>query len=99
MSDISAVSIGGMTALSIQMVVMSQIRRLTRAGHRMDRLFDILNWPIAFSLVAVANPPWPLYSWPEWQAYTGLSLALATLASVTAKKAGDAKPRTDGGTE
>lgn len=99
MNDAATVTIGGITALSIQMVIVSQIRRLTRAGGRADRLLDWMNYPIAFLLVAVANPPWPVFAWPEWQAYIGLSLALATLASVTAKKTSDAKPRGNEETE
>lgn len=97
MPDAATISIGGITILSIHMVIMSQIRKLTIVGTRLDRWFDWINHPIAFILVGIANPPWPLYSWDAWQSYVGLSLALATLASVTAKKMADAKPRNGNG--
>jgi hypothetical protein len=93
MTDAATITIGGVTALSVQMVIMAQLRRLTRAGSRADRLFDWLNYPVAFALVTLADPPWPVWSWAEWQQWGMLGLALATLASVTAKKTGDAKPR------
>jgi len=93
MPDAGTLTIAGMTALSIQIVVMSQLRRLILAGRRADRLFDLCNYPVAFAIVTLANPPWPVWEWREWQVWAMLSIALATLASVTAKKAGDAKPR------
>jgi hypothetical protein len=91
--DAATITIGGVTALSVQMVLMSQIRRVIRAGGKLDRVFDWLNYPVAFGIVTLADPPWPLWSWAEWQQWGMLSIALATLASVTAKKTNDAQPR------
>lgn len=97
MPDAATVTIGGVTALTVQMTLMSQLRRLCHIGSRMDRWFDWLNYPVAVVIVTVANPPWPWWSWAEWQSWATLSLALATLASVTAKKSRDAEPRGNGG--
>lgn len=92
--DVGTVSIGGMAALTIQITLMAQLRRLIPAGMaRLDRAFDWLNYPLAFSLMLIANPPWPMRSADEWQSYIGFSLALAVSASLAAKKANDAQTR------
>lgn len=83
-----------MAALTIQITIMAQLRRLIPVdAPRLDRAFDWLNYPLAFALILVANPPWPLNSSGEWQSFIGFSLALAVSASLAAKKAGDAQAR------
>lgn len=93
MPDAATITIGGITVLTVQMTIMAMIRKQCHVGSRTERYFDWLNWPVAFVLVGIANPPWPWWSFGEWQSFVGLALALATLASVTAKKASDAQPK------
>lgn len=78
--------IGGMSLLTIHMVIMAQIRKFLPEWKILDKIFDLINYPVAFVLILLVNPPWPLYESSEWGEYIGYSIASATLASVAAGK-------------
>lgn len=76
--------IGGTAVLTIHLTIMAQVRRFI--PNRLAGAFDLLNYPLAFLEMLFINPPYPLVDYGEWQAYAGGAIAIAALASVSAKK-------------
>lgn len=78
--------LGGMSLLAIHQVIMAQVRRFVPEHKRLERFFDLLNYPIAFILMLLISPPWPIYSSVAWSNYISFSIATAALASIVAGK-------------
>lgn len=78
--------LGGMSLLAIHQVIMAQIRKLIPDHKQLERFFDFLNYPIAFILMLLISPPWPIYSSTAWSNYIAFSLSTAALASIVAGK-------------
>ena len=88
-------AIGGMTVISVQLVLMAQIRSFfpgrIRGWSVSTKIFDLINYLVSAVLLLLVIPPWPVYSYEAWRNYIGASLATAALASITAKKVMDEK--------
>lgn len=76
--------IGGTAVLTLHLTIMAQVRRFM--PNRLAGLFDLLNYPLAFVEMLMINPPYPLVNYGEWRDYAGGALAVAALASISAKK-------------
>ena len=77
---------GGMSLITIHLVIMSQIRKFAPDWKYLNKFFDLLNYPVAFVLLLFVHPPWPIYSGEAWGAYIQFSISTAALASVAAGK-------------
>jgi hypothetical protein len=84
--NVETAVIGGMSLISVHMVIMSQIRKFIPEYPFLNKIFDLFNYPVAFILILVLNPPWPIVSAAAWGEYISYSVALAVLASITAGK-------------
>lgn len=92
--DPATSKLGGVAILTIHLGIMAQLKKFFLISER-RKFFDFFNYPVAFLLVLPILPPWPVWEFSAWANYTGGSVALAVLASVTAQKVRDAVPEED----
>jgi hypothetical protein len=92
--DPATSKLGGVAILTIHLGIMAQMKKFFLIESR-RKFYDFLNYPTAFILVLPILPPWPIWEFSAWANYTGGSIALAVLASVTAQKVRDAVPEED----
>lgn len=93
--DPATAKLGGVLILTVHMTIMAQLKQYFTLKPK-SRLYDMVNYPLAFLLVLPVLPPWPVWAWEAWAAYVSGAIGLAVLASVTAQKTRDT-PSSDGG--